>query len=127
MFSYFGICSQRSENAPFNEEEIARLVSIVKYATNHAGPPSDPTQPVYALLDPHNYARYYGGIVGDTVPVSVFADFWTRMSEVFKDDPQVFVYIFVQTFCVMCELVTKLDGRDILSGVCADFKSAVRT
>jgi hypothetical protein len=43
------------------------------------------------LLDPHNYARYYGtDIIGGTnVSGADFADFWRRMALEFKDDPYV--------------------------------------
>lgn len=43
------------------------------------------------ILDPHNYGRYYGKRVGTEVDASVFADFWRRMTEAFKDEPA-FIY-----------------------------------
>jgi aryl-phospho-beta-D-glucosidase BglC (GH1 family) len=41
-------------------------------------------------LDPHNYARYYGAIVGSaTLPNASFADLWSRLSNEFKDNDRV--------------------------------------
>jgi endoglucanase len=42
------------------------------------------------VLDPHNYARYHGELVGsDAVPDSAFADFWRRLASEFVDDERV--------------------------------------
>ncbi len=43
------------------------------------------------LIDPHNYARYYGKLIGETaeVPIAHFADFWGRLAVVFANDPLV--------------------------------------
>lgn len=38
------------------------------------------------ILDPHNYARYNGKLIGsDGVPQSAFADFWRRLSTLFAN------------------------------------------
>jgi endoglucanase len=34
----------------------------------------------YVILDPHNYARYNGQLIGPDVPVGVFTDFWARLA-----------------------------------------------
>lgn len=66
---------QPALNAPLNDVELARLDAFVDDAlAKGAG----------VLLDPHNYARYNGGVVGGDVPNAAFADFWTRVAEHFK-------------------------------------------
>lgn len=68
-------------NRPFDREESARLQAIVRAATS-AG--------AVAVLDPHNYARYYGKTIGDPeVPVSAFADLWRRLAREFGSNPKV--------------------------------------
>ena len=46
---------QQAQFAVFDATEAARLDDVVNYATGRGA---------YVLLDPHNYARYFGGIVG---------------------------------------------------------------
>lgn len=42
------------------------------------------------ILDPHNYARYHGKVIGSaSVPESAFADLWRRLAELYKNDDQV--------------------------------------
>ncbi|GAB4197753.1 MAG: glycoside hydrolase family 5 protein [Wenzhouxiangellaceae bacterium] len=44
----------------------------------------------YAILDPHNYARYQGQLIGSgAVPNSAFADLWGRLATLFIDQPRV--------------------------------------
>jgi endoglucanase len=59
----------------------AKLDALVAYATSkHAT----------VLLNPQNFARYYGSTVGSTqVPGAVFADFWRRVALRFKSNPRV--------------------------------------
>jgi endoglucanase len=72
---------QRSQNAPFNATELARLSSIVNYATSRGA---------HVVLDPHNYARYFGDVVGTAeLPHASLADFWSRLSGEFKDNSRV--------------------------------------
>jgi endoglucanase len=40
----------------------------------------------YAILDPHNYGRYYGNIVTDA---SAFGAFWRTLATAFKENPRV--------------------------------------
>lgn len=66
---------------PFRPEEIARLKGVVDGATS---------QGLTVLLDPHNYARYYGQVVGGPrVSDAEFADFWSRLSRQFKGNKHV--------------------------------------
>jgi endoglucanase len=58
-----------------DSKELRRLKSAVKEirARNMA-----------VILDPHNYARFRGELIGsETVPQSAFADFWRRLATVF--------------------------------------------
>ncbi len=72
---------QRSLNGEFDATELARLKSFVTTVTA-AG--------TTVLLDPHNYARYHGKLIGSSeVPVTAFADFWTRLAHEFKANPKV--------------------------------------
>lgn len=68
-------------NQDFDATELGRLKSLVDAAT---------AQGVDVLLDPHNYARYRGEIVGSAaVPHQAFADFWQRLALQFKDNPHI--------------------------------------
>jgi endoglucanase len=72
---------QRSLSAPFDATESARLSSVVAYAT---------AQGAHVLLDPHNYARYNGALVGSgAVPNAAFADFWSRLAAQYKSNARV--------------------------------------
>lgn len=72
---------QRSLNGEFDTSELARLKGFVDKVTA-AG--------TTVLLDPHNYARYNDKLIGSAaVPVSAFADFWSRLAQVFKANPRV--------------------------------------
>lgn len=63
---------------PFRQEEVDRLKQVVKAARAHH---------MVVLLDPHNYARYYGQVVGSPqVPAIDFADFWRRLAPIFAHD-----------------------------------------
>ncbi len=72
---------QQSQNAALNATELSRLESIVTYATD---------QGAHVVLDPHNYARYFGNVIGSVaLPSSSFNDFWTRVANEFKDNDKV--------------------------------------
>jgi len=69
---------QPSANKPFDPVELKRLADVVRIGT---------AKHLTVLLDPHNYARYYGKPVGTVdVPDEAFADFWRRLATEFKDD-----------------------------------------
>lgn len=53
-------------------------MSIVNYITNTKG--------AYAIVDPHNYGRYYGNIITDTAG---FTAFWKTLATVFASNPKV--------------------------------------
>jgi len=71
---------QRGEYQDLDASELYRLDTLVSFITSKGG---------YVLIDPHNYARYYGGVIGETVPATAFADFWSRLAAAFKDNDHV--------------------------------------
>jgi endoglucanase len=72
---------QQSQSASLNAAELGRLESIVDYATS---------QGAHVVLDPHNYARYFGNVIGSgSLPYASFNDFWTRLANEFKDNDKV--------------------------------------
>jgi len=72
---------QRSLNGGFDSTELARLKSFVATVTA-AG--------TTVLIDPHNYARYNGKLIGSSeVPIGAFADFWSRLAAEFKGHAKV--------------------------------------
>jgi endoglucanase len=72
---------QQSQNSSLDVDELNRLEGIVNYATS---------QGAHVVLDPHNYARYYGDVIGGgSVPNSSFNDFWTKVANVFKNNSKV--------------------------------------
>ena len=64
--------------APFNTDEISRFQAVIDYAVSKS---------LTVIIDPHNYARYYGEIIGGpSVSTASFADFWARLSTVFAGE-----------------------------------------
>ncbi|MBX3221893.1 MAG: glycoside hydrolase family 5 protein [Labilithrix sp.] len=60
---------------------LAKLDGLVAYAT---------AKGARVILNPHNFARYYGDIVGSAkVPASAFADLWRRLALLYGDNPRV--------------------------------------
>jgi endoglucanase len=64
----------------FDPDEQARLQAIVEYAT---------AQGASVLVDPHNYARYAGALIGEGPSVQEFAGFWARLAQLFSENPRV--------------------------------------
>src|SRR5262249_6248971 len=80
---------QPQPEGPFAQDEQARLVNIVRYATSTG---------LEVILDPHNYAKRRiaqdgwsaDHLIGSAaVPASAFHDFWARLAAVFRDDERV--------------------------------------
>lgn len=68
-------------NGILDSSELARIQATVEAAHDNN---------MVVILDPHNYARYRGELIGsDNVPVSAFADFWKRLGAVFANDQDV--------------------------------------
>lgn len=72
---------QPTANGEFNTDELGRLKQTVETITS-AG--------MTVVIDPHNYGRYYGNIIGSsTVPNAAFANFWERLAGQFKGNSKV--------------------------------------
>ncbi len=71
---------QKQQFGDFDADEVAHLSDVVNYATSNGAT---------VWLDVHNYARYYGGVIGQDVPVSAFADFWSKLASLYQDNSQV--------------------------------------
>jgi endoglucanase len=72
---------QRSLYGGLDGAEFSRLAYVVGYATSRG---------VNVLIDPHNYARYNGNVIGSAaVPNAAFADFWSRLAQQFGSNPRV--------------------------------------
>lgn len=67
--------------ANFNGSEKARLIAAVNSVSAQGG---------YVLIDPHNYGRYNGSIIGQSVvSAGDFADFWKRLATMFGSNSKV--------------------------------------
>lgn len=71
---------QRAEGAAFDADELARLDAAVTATTSRGA---------FALIDPHNYARYHGQVIGGGVPNASFADLWRRLADHYRNNPRV--------------------------------------
>ena len=65
----------------FDAAELARLHGFIDAVTATG---------VTVILDPHNYARWHGNLIGSSaVPNAAFADFWARLAGEFKANTKV--------------------------------------
>ncbi len=72
---------QPTLNQPFDSGQLNGLLNAVQQGTADGA---------YVILDPHNYARYNGQLIGSAqVPHSAFADFWSRLVQQFNGNPRV--------------------------------------
>jgi endoglucanase len=72
---------QRTAYGAFDAIYSAKLYAVVSYATSKGAK---------VILNPHNFARYYGSTVGSAkVPNAVFADLWARLSKAWASNPDV--------------------------------------
>lgn len=74
---------QPTKNADFTAEYWEDLQSTVSTITSSGA---------VAILDPHNYARYFGEIIGaegSSVSIDDFLDFWRRLAIYYKDQANV--------------------------------------
>ncbi len=72
---------QKEQFAEFDAAEQRRMDAIVNYATGKGA---------YVLIDPHNFARYYKNIIGESsVPVAAFTDFWSRLAGHYRANERV--------------------------------------
>ncbi|MDH7571871.1 MAG: cellulase family glycosylhydrolase, partial [Armatimonadota bacterium] len=64
---------------PLDATEVARFRESVERATRRG---------CVVILDPHNYARHYGRLIGGPeVSQEDFCDFWRRLAHEFKGNP----------------------------------------
>ena len=74
---------QPALNAPLVPAERQRLKEVVTLAIQSG---------LVVLLDPHNYARYYGKVIGGPdVSDADFADFWGRLAADYRGNPRVWL------------------------------------
>jgi endoglucanase len=72
---------QRDLYGAFDAMELNRLKKTVIRLTNLGA---------YVIIDPHNYARYKGNVVGSSAaPNAAFADFWAKLSVEFASNTKV--------------------------------------
>jgi endoglucanase len=72
---------QPTLDGAFDATELERLTTTVDYLTSMSA---------HVIVDPHNYARYSGDIIGSSaVPSASFADFWSRLADQFRSNPYV--------------------------------------
>lgn len=72
---------QRSLNSNFDSTELERLDEVIEYITSNGA---------VAILNPHNFARYNGGVIGSSqVPSSAFSDLWKRFAQHYKSNNNV--------------------------------------
>jgi len=63
-------------NGPLADDALERLTDAVNRISERG---------MTTILDPHNYARYFGKFIGtDDVPVAAFGDFWSRLATHFS-------------------------------------------
>eukprot|EP00026_Physarum_polycephalum_P007009 Phypoly_transcript_07062.p1 GENE.Phypoly_transcript_07062~~Phypoly_transcript_07062.p1 ORF type:complete len:522 (+),score=69.42 Phypoly_transcript_07062:45-1610(+) len=66
---------------PLASEYLGGLQTLVSYLTNNSR---------YSVIDPHNYGRGFGGIIGQSATsISLYADFWYKLAMEFKGNPWV--------------------------------------
>jgi endoglucanase len=71
---------QRQLKTPLDASELAHLDDFVQYATGKGA---------HVILDPHNYARYSGQVIGGVVEAAALADLWTRLAQRYNSNARV--------------------------------------
>ncbi len=75
---------QHSLYGPLDPAELGRLDGQIAFARARG---------MKIILDPHNYARYFGNIIGSpAVPDAAFADFWRKLADHYKAEPAIYGY-----------------------------------
>ena len=73
---------QRRLGASLDEGELKLLDGVVNYATSKG---------INVLLDPHNYAMYFGTVIGTRdLPIETLAEFWGLLADHYKKNSRVF-------------------------------------
>ncbi len=77
-------------NKPFNNNYLAGIDAFVEEADK---------QGLQVILDVHNYARYKGKFMGsEEVPVTAFADFWSRLAAHYIDQQHIMFGLMNEPF-----------------------------
>jgi len=72
---------QRTLNGAFDSTESSRLATTVNGLT---------AKGAYVIIDPHNYGRYFTNTIGSgSVTNANFADFWTKLANLYKSNSKV--------------------------------------
>ncbi|AKU98191.1 Endoglucanase [Labilithrix luteola] len=72
---------QPQANGEFDATYANKLDAVVNYAASKGA---------HVILNPHNFARYYGKTVGSaSMPSSVFADLWKRLATKYAGNPNI--------------------------------------
>lgn len=80
---------------PF-DDEIARIDAFVEQATGSGAT---------VILDPHNYARYYGQVIGtEELDVEVFVDLWSRLASRYRENSLVVFGLMNEPYDLETEL-----------------------
>ncbi len=75
---------QRALFDPLDLTELARIDAFIAECRQRG---------MQVILDPHNYARYNGKLIGSPeVPNEAFADFWSRVAEHYRDETAIYAY-----------------------------------
>jgi endoglucanase len=96
---------ERLQRAAFEEldaAELARLDPFIGYATG---------QGMNVILDPHNYARYYGVV---SQP-SELGDFWRRLATKYKDNKRVLFGLMNEPYSMPTERWLEMANASIAS------------
>ncbi|MDB4945706.1 MAG: hypothetical protein JWP97_5240 [Labilithrix sp.] len=75
---------QPALDGPLDAAYLGHITDLVTYITSKGA---------YALLDPHNYARYNGVVIGSATAgaptATQFGSFWATLAKVFSSNPKV--------------------------------------
>ncbi len=86
---------QPTPRAPFAATEWAKLDAVVQYATGRGAS---------VILDPHNFARYKGQILGTAgAPFSYFEDLWARLANAYKNNGRVIFGLMNEPYDIATE------------------------
>jgi endoglucanase len=84
---------ERIQPRPFDDLESAdmdQLDKAIAFATSNGA---------FVILDPHNYGRYKGQLIGsEATPVAAFADLWRRLSERYRGNQRVIFGLMNEPF-----------------------------
>jgi endoglucanase len=68
---------------PLAEKELALLDATIAAARERR---------MGLIIEPHNYCRYHGKLVGDEVPGEALKDLWTKLAARYAEEPAVVAY-----------------------------------